>query len=454
MRSDCYGRHVSVSKDFRLRSVCLVVLAGALATCRAPPPSDPPIGPVDAGSDLDDIDDVVDPAALVRLVSRGDAVVARSGPLVPDDLIPRPPETVAVADLGPLMVGDDGSTGSFFVDVDARVRALTLVVVGEPDDVVVPTRIVAPSGRVVVDGAPLPDRATGHEQIEGLSRGFTGQWVSPGRVLAAVGVGAFAVPSSPDVPLEPGRWAIQVGRFTVATDDDGDPVPVPRSGAVRVFVLLRGARVDSGSVGIAFHYSGASGLTATTAPSSAALVATQMLLQDALGSGDVDVDDVIHLDLPDAASHQLVVVEMPRCEGPELDALARLGVPDRLNVFIVDAIECGNVGPFLMGFATGQPMVPWARSPRGGVVIAASLLADDPELFALTVTHELGHLMGLFHSQENDRFGVDLYDHIADTPDDEGARRNLMFFNVSRVEDAMLTPGQGRVMQAMPMVLP
>jgi hypothetical protein len=177
-------------------------------------------------------------------------------------------------------------------------------------------------------------------------------------------------------------------------------------------------------------------------------------LSTVLGDADVAVDDVVHLDVPDGPARQTVVLDPPFCDGGELDALARLGAPDRLNVFVVDTFECGNFGPFLLGLAAGQPMVPFARTPRGGVVVAASFLADEPELFSLAVAHEFGHLMGLFHSQENDRFGADLFDHIADTPDDDGARDNLMFFDVSRVEDAVLSPGQGRVLQAMPLVRP
>jgi hypothetical protein len=70
------------------------------------------------------------------------------------------------------------------------------------------------------------------------------------------------------------------------------------------------------------------------------------------------------------------------------------------------------------------------------------------------MAHELGHLAGLFHSQENDRFGQDIFDNVADTGDGEAARENLMFFDVSRIEDATLSPGQGRVVQTMPLVRP
>jgi len=100
------------------------------------------------------------------------------------------------------------------------------------------------------------------------------------------------------------------------------------------------------------------------------------------------------------------------------------------------------------------PAVPWARTRRSGVVVAGSFLLDDPALFAVAVAHEMGHSLGLYHSRENDRFNADIYDVVADTPDDDDARANLMYFDVSRASAQSLSAGQGRVIQAMPMVLP
>jgi hypothetical protein len=429
--------------------VGLVGLSVGAAGCRGRLPT-----PVGGEGEGEGEGGLPDPDALRALVARGEAVVADVGPVVDADALPVPPAGVVAVDLGDLVVGDDGSTGAFFVDVDARVRGLTVVVYGDADALVIPTRVASPDGVLVVDGAPLPTDAPGHEQIEGLARGFTGQFASPGRVLPARRVGAFPIPSSPDVPLQTGRWRLQVGQFSLAFDDGGDPVPSPRAGAVRVVVLLRSAPVGPAGVGLALHYTGAAGLTAQTAPTAPAVVDALGLLTTVLDGVAVDVDDVIHLDVDDGDSRQTVVLDAPFCDGGELDALARLGVPDRLNVFVVDAFECGSFGPFLLGLAAGQPMVPFARTPRGGVVVAASFLAEDPELFSLAMAHELGHLAGLFHSQENDRFGQDIFDNVADTGDGEAARENLMFFDVSRIEDATLSPGQGRVVQTMPLVRP
>ena len=427
-------------------AVLLAVLGVGASACRGRLPTPPVTGEGEG--------ELPNPEDLRGLVGRGEAVGAASGPIVGLDELPAPFDGVVVADLGDLVVDDAGSTGAFTIDIDDRVRGVSVVVVGDADALVIPTRVEDPTGVLVVDGTPLPTDSPGHEQIEGLARGFTGQFASPGRVLPARGIGAFALPSTPDVPLRPGRWLVQVGQFHLGFDGDGDPVPLPRPGAVRVVVLLRSAQVGPASVGLALHYTGAAGLTAATAPEAPAILDALELVTNVLGSVEIAVDDLVHIDVPDGAGRQTVVLDPPFCDGGELDALARLGLPDRLNVFVVDTFECGAFGPFLLGLAAGQPMVPFARTPRGGVVVAASFIADEPELFSLAVAHELGHLLGLFHSQENDRFGADIFDHIEDTPNDEGARENLMFFDVSRVEDAVLTAGQGQVLQAMPLVRP
>ena len=90
-------------------------------------------------------------------------------------------------------------------------------------------------------------------------------------MLPQRGLGAFLVPSSPDVPLTPGRWQVDLGQFDVdSSSNANDPLITARPGAVRVFVLLRAVRVVAGAVGLAFHFTGAVDLTAQSAPSSPA----------------------------------------------------------------------------------------------------------------------------------------------------------------------------------------
>ena len=411
---------------------------------------------VDAGEgEGEDAGELPDARDLRLLVGRGEAVAATDGPDVPAVSWPTPPAGVVVVDLGNLVVGADGRTGAFHVDVDERIHGLTVVVYGDADAFVIPMRVLGADGMVVVDDAPLPGDTPGLVQLKGLSRGFTGQFASPGRVLPQRGMGAFQLPSSPDLPLTPGRWRIQLGQFDVdEAAAANDPVITPRPGAVRVAVLLRVQRVGPGAVGLAFHFTGAAGLTTSTASASPAFLDMLALVGNVYGGVDVDVTDVALLDIPDGDTVRTVVLATPACDGGELDALAARGVPDRLNVFVIDRFECGAVGPFLLGLSSGLPVLPWAQSPRSGVVVAGSFLLDDPALFAVAVAHELGHTLGLYHSRENDRFNADIYDVVNDTPDDDDARANLMYFDVSRGASSGLSVGQGRVIQTSSMVLP
>ena len=105
-----------------------------------------------------------------------------------------------------------------------------------------------------------------------------------------------------------------------------------------------------------------------------------------------------------------------------------------------------------------MPLVPWTgATPRSGIAVAASLFGDggspDADRMALAIAHEVGHALGLFHSKEDDRFGADIADPIADTDDVDGSD-NLMFFDVNRISDVRLSPGQGRTIRRGAQVLP
>jgi hypothetical protein len=374
---------------------------------------------------------------------------------VPDGAVPTPPEGVVVEDLGAVLVDDDGETGTFVVDVDARITGLTVVAVGQPDAYVVLSRADGPDGAVVVDDTPPPADTPGLSQAAGLSHGFTAQFLSPGRVLPARHVGAFVLPSTADIALAPGTWTFRVGHFRVPLDDAGHAVPVPLLRPVHVWALVRTAPTGPGRVGLALHFSGAGGLTASTAATSPVFADAWAVTRDVYGDNGVDVDDVVYDDLDDGAAVRTVVLDAPFCDGGDLDALVARGVPDRLNVFFIDRFECGNVGPFLLGMSPGIPGIPWTtNTPSSGVVVAGAFLSTEPDKLAVTLAHEIGHWLGLFHSQENDRFGAALYDNVADTGEAPASRENLMFFDVSRIGARALTYGQARTIQRGPVVLP
>ena len=334
-----------------------------------------------------------------------------------------------------------------------------MIVYGADDATVMLTRAQAPDGTLIVDDSALADDVAGYAQIENLSRGFTGQFASPGRVLPASRVGAFFVPSTADITLSSGRWRLQVGQFDIGTDDNDDPVVNPRSGAVRVLVLLKTAVTTSARARLAFHFTGGGNISASRARTDAAFVDAITTVQSIYGDAGIDlgdtIDDVDLVDLKDGDALRTIALDLPRCDGPELDEVAGRGFPDRLNVVVVDRFECGSFGPFLLGLAAGLPLVPWTgATPHSSVVVAGSFFVDDPTTLAVVVAHELGHGLGLYHSQENNRFGADLYDVIADTDDGNGAADNLMFFDLSQITSTSLTTGQGATIRRAPQMLP
>ncbi|MBM4280578.1 MAG: hypothetical protein FJ137_07390 [Deltaproteobacteria bacterium] len=418
-----------------------VVDAGGVGTADAgggagPPPPPAPLDPTQ-----------------VRL---GTAVAATAdAPRPAPAEMPAPPEGVVMVDLGPVVVGEDGASGTILVDVDLRIRGLTVVVLGQPDAQVMLTRAEAPDGSVIVDDAPVAVDVPARAQATTLSRGFPAQFLSPGRVLPARRIGAFPVPSTADLPLAKGTWALRVGHFTLTWDEAQRPTPTPLPLPVRVWVLVRTVAPGPGGVGLALHFTGAGGLTADAAARSPAFQDALALTRDVYGGVGVDLDDVVYGDVADGAALRTLVLDEPTCDGGDLDEIVARGRPDRLNVFFVDRFECGSVGPFLLGLSPGVPGVPWASAtPSAGVVVAGAWLTNDPDRFAVTLAHEIGHWLGLFHTQENDRFGAALYDNVADTGEAPAARENLMFFDVSRIRDRALSAGQAATLQRGAVVLP
>ncbi len=394
-----------------------------------------------------------DPDDIRALVDGSGIVAADVGPDGADAFVPADVEGVVAVDLGNVVV-EAGVSGDVVVNVDARVHGLVAVVIGDVGAHVIVSRAIAPDGSAVIADDAISDDTPGFSQINGLARGFTGQFMSPGRVMPQARVGAFPVPSSPDVALSPGPWRLRFAHARAVVDDNGDERMVDNDAPLRVVLLLRTAPVRPGRVGLTVHLSGAASLTANTAPNAPSVQRMLEVIGDTFRDVGVTVDDVRFVDVEDGAAVQVLVLDEPRCDGPELDGLSVRGDVDRLNVFIIDHFECGAFGPFLLGFAAGLPQVPLARTPRSSVVVAGSFLADDPELFAVAVAHELGHSLGLFHTQENDRFGADIYDVVADTPNDERAKDNLMFFDAARGSSHPLTRGQGLAMQRFAAVRP
>lgn len=133
-----------------------------------------------------------------------------------------------------------------------------------------------------------------------------------------------------------------------------------------------------------------------------------------------------------------------------------------IPIFFLDEFGASGV----IGRAGGIPWAPRAGTASSGVVVAVAPLWDytadapDLELMSRTVTHELGHQVGLYHSTEANGQRFDL---LEDTPEcpveldtngdgvlstgdcvNDGAD-NLMFWQLDEDLVVSLTPDQLRM---------
>lgn len=175
---------------------------------------------------------------------------------------------------------------------------------------------------------------------------------------------------------------------------------------------------------------------------------------------------------PSLGSIDLYDVEGPNvvdAEGAELNDVRSIvyDAPDRMNIILVSSFT--EVGT--LGIASGIPAPPFSGTVGSGLVIAvdehldASGTALDTRLLGETIAHELGHMMGLYHTTEDN--GAD-FDVIADTArcpgsadvdgdgeysaeecrDWDGA--NLMFWVAGDFSQSALSPMQAEVLSAYP----
>lgn len=358
-------------------------------------------------------------------------------------------------DLGALEL-EEGETAPFSIEVTEETQALFMLVAGRSRETVVVTELVAPSGAAWVEKKPAEGLLLA---LDGYFGGFPWAAAARNRIQPGNRRGTFMLPSSPDLRLEPGQWRVRVGAFEVSYSEERFVYESrPAAGELRVALLERRSPVsEAGRLGLRFLYSGSDGLDARTAPSDARVASVLARLRAVYEPAGIMIDEPVHLDLPAAAPRQVELVS-PACSPGEaveqlLDLAPENDGPPRVSVFFLERFRCLraggqlDVGEGLVGISNGIPGSPVGRGD--GVLMATQHLGPNQELWSLALAHELGHFLGLFHTRE---LGFDFFDHISDTPDDEGARDNLMFGEVS--ERDRLSPLQAQLLRTSPLVRP
>lgn len=398
-------------------------------------------GPADAEGDSATADDASDAAGADGGMA-GDAAADGQGVDVGDHVIEaKTPQA--------LETDEAGKSGDLVFEIPANTAGFALTATAEAKVHLAFEGLIAPDGAAIVPAGWIEkDVGTGGQMC--LSCKI--------RVAPQQGSSAILVPNVPGVEATPGTWTVRVRAWTQTGGGFTLPKKTPYKGTVSVTLALQpGPLTAFGRIDLNVFWSGAEGYTAASAAGDAKVQGWLQRYAELYAQVGLSVGAVRHFDLP--AGHQ--VVEAMASDNSGFADLAALtaSAPPGLNLVMVREITSpfGGMGAVLgvSGGIPGPVAVPGAA--RSMVVVA---FPDIPAGFGspakshdvgLTIAHEGGHYLGLFHSSENDfgGFGPKLHDPLPDTPEKDTT--NLMYFDGGS-GGAKLSAQQGAVLRTNPWV--
>jgi len=318
----------------------------------------------------------------------------------------------------------------FSFDLEADVQSFLLVAQGRPDAEYLITDLEGP------DGTLVRSEATSTEAASGLGLAAA-PFFSPNRSVGDHGGATLLVPNDPRLRLSAGTWIAKVISTVSATHH------------VRVDRLEQraSARPAVVSLPLTVHLTGAGEMSADQAQNHPRLQRALAKVSSVFAARSITLEPLRFVDIP-SSFVELEGVELRSEQAKEMLALG--GDNPGINLFIIERFLSdqgllGSVG----GVSAAIPGDPRGGEIFAGVVVATSFSEDDPDsdLLGLTMAHEIGHFMGLFHTVEANG----LADHISDT--DTSSRGNLMH-HLSRPGSENLSAQQGMVLRAYPAVAP
>ncbi|MBU0552060.1 hypothetical protein KKF91_13980 [Myxococcota bacterium] len=226
------------------------------------------------------------------------------------------------------------------------------------------------------------------------------------------------VPSSPRSAVTPGAYSFEMIK-------DGP------TKAIELSLLLKtgdGAPTQ-GTLDVNFFFADLGGLDAASAPNDRDLQAAIQVMREAYARQNISLAEISYCDLSGADARTFSVVDSVEGPGSELGRMfalsgdaARLGCRGEraLNFFLVDEIVGGRAGYIILGIAGGIPGPPGiSGTTHSGVAVTMTGLRDNPRQVGMTMAHEGGHFLGLFHTTEAEGTA---FDPLNDTPECRNSR--------------------------------
>ena len=306
------------------------------------------------------------------------------------------PDHVTVHDLGRVELGGQGLSRNFDFIPKSGSSSFTIVAVG----------IDHPETYLTLYSLRDPD---------GVDLMGTGNpYEAPNRSSPSYSAYTVMVPTSDDREIRFGRYTFN---FYAYPEDD---LPAPQ-GEAWVYVVENKRVASLSKLDINFWFVGLQGLDATRAPSNQKFQKLVNSFGTMLSNMGVELGTIRYFDVTGADAQRFAIVDTGSQgidEHAELLSLSRSLPTDNLgmNMFLVR----GFSGWELLGRAGGIPGPPMMHGTyTSGVVVSMVEYFGYPNentaiaLTTQTMTHELGHQLGLFHTTESDG---SMHDPITDTP--------------------------------------
>lgn len=248
----------------------------------------------------------------------------------------------------------------------------------------------------------------------------------------------------------PSRHKVIPGLYSFGAFAQNKSQTIPFNTTVRI--KLGDAPTVAGQVPLHFFVTNLAGgcfkksLTAATAPT--VLASVEADIKKIFASAQIAIGPITYTDSKAPNS-------IDRNVRSQLENLLRTATtgdtPDALEVVLVKSILGGSNGFEILGVSGGIPAstgIP--GTVHSGVTASLSSLCFDKtgHQFAITIAHELGHSMGLFHNIEENG----ATDWITDNDSDKS--KNLMYWAEDDTDQVKISPQQAQVLLANPTVQP
>lgn len=278
------------------------------------------------------------------------------------------------------------------LEVPSDALSVAIMADGSGGDLMVIAEMTDPSGRRVFD----------YQNTFGSEMRFF-----PGR-----GHITQLIPTSPRTAPLPGPY-----RFKLIKEGDEARL------RVRALVKRGQGEPTAGTMDINLFFADLGDLDAASAPTDPAIRTALDTLRSVYARRDLRIGEVHYCDLPAEERERFAVIDTIKGPASELsrmftlsgqaEALGCTGGP-ALNFFMVQEVIGGRVGFVLLGHAGGIPGPAIHGTSQSGVAVTTINLRLKPRQLGLTMAHEGGHYLGLFHTTEAEGMA---FDPLPDTPE-------------------------------------